>query len=130
MIENGQGIYIIDKYTDSVEYGIASEDDMYNPEIIKRIDVKYYVDRKGGKICNSYGTTHRKIVDIFDSYEEAYNKIDENYKKQLKRYDGMIKTIKDLLEFPLNNELCGEYADVAAIEVYKKKAKELLSVEL
>lgn len=64
--------------------------------------------------------TEKDAIDVFEkSREELINK----YKEE-------IKTVKDLIIFPLVHCLCGEYANYESIEAYKIRAKELLNIEI
>lgn len=99
---------------------------------VAKIHCFYGIDKDGRIISNENECT--KLVNtsmIFSSPTDAYtlrNKIKDNC---IKGYCQNIKTVKDLICFPLKHRLSGEeYTDDNAIEAYKIRAKELLGIEL
>lgn len=68
---------------------------------------------------------------IFSTHKEALDAANAAFNKEVEEYKSEIKTVKDLLKFPLNHCLDGdEYTDYAAIEAYKKRASELLNINI
>lgn len=68
---------------------------------------------------------------IFSTHKEALDAANAVFNKEVKKYKSEIKTVSDLIKFPLNHCLDGEeYTDYAAIEAYKKRASELLNINI
>lgn len=84
--------------------------------------------------CNDLhsGTFDVIIENIFESYEEAkeYNK--REFNKEVQRYSDTIRSVKDIVRFPLDHSICytDEECDERAREAYKRRTKELLNIEL
>ena len=120
-----QIVYVIDHWTNSVEKAevIGKEND------VLKIHFLSHIDRNGNETSVSYGDSARKIDDVWDSYEDAYSAIDKQYSEMVSLYIKKIKTVADLLKFPLEHCLCGEeYTILAAIEAYKRRCKELMNI--
>ena len=71
--------------------------------------------------------------------EDAYATADElrkanevKFEADVKNYMDSIKTLEDLIRFPMNNLVCGaeEYQNYEAREAYRRRAKELTGVDL
>ncbi len=66
---------------------------------------------------------------MFDTQEKAIAAEKARSDTQVKSYCKEIKTLEDLLKFPINHCFCGkEYTDFEALEAYKIKAKEIADV--
>lgn len=63
---------------------------------------------------------------IFPSYEQLVSYLDAQRKQQIETYCNSIKTLNDLLKFPLENCISNgeEYVDWIAREAYIKRAKD------
>lgn len=63
---------------------------------------------------------------IFPSYEQLVSYLDAQYKQQIETYYNSIKSLNDLLKFPLENCISNgeEYVDWIAREAYIKRAKD------
>ena len=84
--------------------------------------------------CNE---PHSGIFDViientFESYEEAKEYNEREFNKEVQRYSDTIRSVKDLVRFPLEYSVinAGEEYNRQAREAYKKKTKELLNIEL
>ena len=74
--------------------------------------------------CGTFVTTEDWI---FNTKEEAISAYEIIFKKEVKGYCEQIKTLDDLVKFPINNCLCDEGENDAALEAYEIKAKEILN---
>lgn len=63
---------------------------------------------------------------IFPTYEQLVSYLDAQRKQQIETYCNSIKTLNDLLKFPLENCISNgeEYVDWIAREAYIKRAKD------
>lgn len=81
--------------------------------------------------CETYGTRNYPIDKLYTSVDELKKAIKEKFANDVQALKNSIKTIEDLLIFPLLHCLCGEeYTEYEAIHAYKAKAKELLNIDL
>lgn len=81
--------------------------------------------------CETYGTRNYPIDKLYTSVDELEKAIKEKFANDVQALKDSIKTIEDLLIFPLLHCLCGEeYTEHEAIHAYKAKAKELLNIDL
>lgn len=104
------------------------------------VNFKYSVDKNGEQTTDfDYcGTSARflcpdeghKMYGIWHTAEEVYVLQDALIKSEEEKYRSEINSVKDLIEFPLKNSLCGEDMNYTAFKIYKEKAKELLNVDL
>lgn len=68
---------------------------------------------------------------IFDTRENAIAAHKTAFKLKVKAYCKQIKTLDDLVRFPIHNCINGdEYTDYPALEAYKIRAKELANVDI
>lgn len=68
---------------------------------------------------------------IFDTKKDAISAYKIAFETEVKSYCEQIRTLADLVRFPIDNCLCGEeYTDYPALEAYKIKAKEILNTTL
>lgn len=81
--------------------------------------------------CGTYGTRNYPIDKLYISVDETKKAIEEKFANDVQALKDSIKTIEDLLMFPLLHCLCGEeYTEYEAIHAYKAKVKELLNIDL
>lgn len=94
----------------------------------------YIVDRNGNKIADGIKGSSEVSIDygyLWANPEEAYNAIEKEINDLVENYKNEIKTIEDLVAFPLEHCFDGEeYTDYEAIKAYKIRAKELLNIDL
>lgn len=76
------------------------------------------------------GNSAAIATDLFKSKEAAIKEIERRKNKRREEISSKIHNVEDLLNIMFSSMYCGEYADYAKIEVVKRKAKELLGVEL
>lgn len=79
---------------------------------------------------DNYGTFGATEDCIFDTKENAISAHKTAFKIKVKSYCEQIRTLSDLVRFPIDNCLCGEDTDYAAFEAYTIKAKEILNTTL
>lgn len=88
------------------------------------------VDRDG-KIYSSFGHAGAAWDNVFLSAKDAYTARENKRVLNTQRHLDSIKTVEDLISFPLYHCLNGEeYTDYDAVTAYKGKAKELLDIEI
>lgn len=81
--------------------------------------------------CETFGTRYYPIDKLYISVDELQKNMKEEFAKNVSALKGSIKTVEDLVIFPLMHCLCGEeYTEHEAIHAYKAKAKELLNIDL
>lgn len=98
---------------------------------IVKIHCLHSVDRNGEITSDEYGEQMVNISKVFPSPVDAYALSDKIKDNCIKGYCQNIKTIEDLIHFPLKHCLNGEeYTDNNAVEAYKIRAKELLDIKL
>ena len=77
------------------------------------------------------GWTYNALEDyMFLTEKDAIDVFEKSREELINKYKEEIKTVKDLITFPLVHCLCGEYANYESIEAYKIRAKELLNIEI
>ena len=69
-------------------------------------------------------------TDLFKSKEETIKEIERRKNKKKEEISNQIHSLEDLLNVMFASMYCTEYVDYEKIEVVKRKAKELLGVEL
>jgi len=95
------------------------------------IKCKEFVDKQGNRISSSYGNMTVTINNIWKTVEEAFNEIEKRKLDEVSKYCDEIKTIEDLVLFPIRHCLNGEeYTNYEALKAYKKRAKELLNIDI
>ena len=127
----GDIVYFYEHWTDSIEKGKIESLNEFDG--VKTAEVKHIgiVDMDGATICKTYGTSTRKIEALYPSSTAAYEAYFKKNIENTNKYKDEIKTLKDLVVFPLYNCLNGEeYTDYDAKEAYKQRAKELLGIDL
>ncbi len=68
---------------------------------------------------------------IFDTRENAISAHEAAFKIKVESYCKQIKTLEDLVRFPVHNCINGdEYTDYSALEAYKIRAKEIADVDI
>lgn len=99
-----------------------------------KIHWDYIVDRNGNKIADGVIGSNEVSIDyryLWANPEEAYNAIEKEFNDLVEKHKNEIKTIEDLIAFPLEHCFDGEeYTDYEAIKAYKIRAKELLNIDL
>ena len=129
----GDKIFVSEHWSEYIYQATVVKVYAENDTLYARFIYDYIVDAAGNEIDSGiHGSTcSAKFDDIWFSAKEAYAEIAARKANNVKIYCDEIVTVKDLLEFPLKHCLDGEeYTDYDAIEAYKKRAKELLKIEI
>ena len=71
-------------------------------------------------------TWHPNIKQLYVSLEDAHDSITKCHNKKIREYKTQIKTIEDLLIFPLKNDMTDP--DIAT--AYKQRSKSLLHIDI
>ena len=125
----GDIVYYYEHWSDSIIKSEVTE--FSGNKQYAKIHCLSVVDIDGDDICKQYGCETRLISDLYSSHHEAYNTYFIKKNKCIKKYCDIIKTIEDLINFPLHHCICGEeYTNNEAKEAYKIRAKELLNIQV
>ena len=76
------------------------------------------------------GTCRPKAVtecDIFNTAEEAFKQAKMDFNKDADAVKNEIKTLEDLLKFPLSYTFCSDYR---ATNIYIEKVKEIIGIDI
>lgn len=126
----GGECYIIEAWTENIIKCIIEDKHSDENGFIYSVRQVCKVDRTGRKVEKSYGgkaDAYGKL--LYKSAEEAYNSCQQKHIDIQKEYLGQIKTVEDLIRFPLDHCFCGEeYTDWDAVSAYEQRAKELLGI--
>ena len=130
----GQIVFYYENWDDTVRKATISkicEHENGRPtESVKLSDIAT-VDYAGNYLCSICGTTHRHPADVYPTAKAAYEAAEKRNRNQVQGYCAMIRTVKELICFPLQHSLCGtEYTDQQAREAYIQRAKELLGIDM
>lgn len=81
---------------------------------------------------NNFDTFTATEECIFKTKEDAVKYYEETTNKYVKKYKDEIKTLEDLVKFPLSHRIYGggRYMDKGAREAYKIKAKEITGIDI
>lgn len=90
------------------------------------------VDYNGNEICPASGKSFVRREDLFFTLEEAVAFAKKKDEDTFRRYTEEIKTLKDLVEFPIRYSFNDEDGcqDGLIVDAYKKRAEELLGIQL
>lgn len=91
-----------------------------------RINCISHVDRDGKQIAKSYGEGGARFKDMFSTAKLAYEIVEKKENELIQKYCEEIKTLEDLINFPLSHCISGEeYTNWEARKAYELRAKEL-----
>lgn len=77
---------------------------------------------------DNYGTFGATEDCIFTTKEDAISEYYKAFENTVKSYCEQIKTLEDLVEFPIDNCINGEeYTNYPALEAYKIRSKEIIN---
>lgn len=76
------------------------------------------------------GISAAKETDLFKTKEEAIKEIERRKNERVEKISNGIHTVEDLLRMMFECMHCEEYTDWNKIEVAKRRAKDLLGIEL
>lgn len=123
----GDKAYTYENWTGLV-YEVEIEDIKEN---IYEIHFLSVVNRNGIEIEKGIGNSQRTEENLWENAQEVYKYLDDKSAKNVEKLLEQIKTVEDLVKFPLWHCLNGEeYTDYDAIKAYKIKTKELLNIDL
>ena len=125
-IENKTSVYYVNTDTLEIFKGIIVGINNCISDVEVKIQIKYNVatsEKNSDIICTNSNIVFAYLDDALDYKEKERQYI-------ISQYQHEIKTIEDLLKFPLNYQLNGDNYDECALEAYKQKAKELCNIEL
>lgn len=90
-------------------------------------DQKKHPGEKYAKLECTLGTCGALLKDIYPSIEVCREAVRKNFIDKVEKYKSEIKTVKDLIIFPLEHTVSSaeEYSDEAARRAYKERAEEL-----
>lgn len=126
----GQNVYVYESWSGNiikakVKGSRDPDTDIYNIDFIE------IVNRAGQTVDTFGGTSCREAKDIWNTAEEAFAELDRRSERITECYIKSIKTVEDLILFPLQHCICGgEYEDFEAEMAYKIRAKELLGIDV
>ena len=77
-----------------------------------------------------YGTYSDTTIfekDIFNTAEEAFNHAEIDYENEINTIKEEIKTLEDLLKFPLSYRFSSDYR---ATDIYREKVREITGIDI
>lgn len=101
------------------EVEIASE--------LKESNGVFYYETKGVTVP---GISMARESDLFYTEEEALAEINIRIENEVEKISSEVNSVEDLLKMMIDCMYCEEYTNWNKIEVARRKAKELLEVEL
>ena len=111
------------------ENDIVYVNSAYNvAEKCKIVDYPYSKDNKniyGVRSLEHGGTFGATPEQVFGTKEEALRTAKAVSCARIMLYKEHLNSIKDLLEFSVDNCLCGEYTDWDALQAFKERAKDI-----
>ena len=123
----GDTVYFIESWTTKVIRGKVTK--VYDNDV--SIHCECSVDPEGNFMSESYGTDRARFKNLYATAQEAFDEKNREHLEIMSKYSNEIKDVQSLLRFALEHCLIGEeYTDYEAREVYIKKAKELLNIDL
>ena len=117
----GDTVYFVNTWTNECHKGLVTE-------VVKQDD-EYYAKLND---LTTVGSTARPFSKLFRSEEECKISMSEEKESVIEEYSKEITSVRELLLFMYSHRvcLCEEYTDWEAREVCKRKAKELLGMNL
>jgi hypothetical protein len=98
-----------------------------------RLDGLFYVKPNGKDFEHErfYGSTVGKFEDIYITAKEAYDAQKNKSKLKIEEYCNEVKTIEDLLNFPIKHSFgVEEYTNYEAIAAYKIMCKKIANIDI
>jgi hypothetical protein len=126
-IEQGSVVYYAQTWTGFIVKAIVTEivdGGVYAKEL-------YTVDKEGNQVDRCVGSSGAAWDNLYATAAEAYDAQAAENKAAYDKYCSEIKSVEDLVRFPLEHCINGdEYTDWQAVNAYKIRAKELVGIEL
>lgn len=96
-------------------------------DILPMEDQKRYPGKKYAKLKCDIGTCGSLFEDLYPSFKACEEAVLKEFADDVAEYKAEIKTIRDLIIFPLKHTVsyAEEYSDNAARRAYKERAEEL-----
>lgn len=90
-------------------------------------DQKRHPGEKYAKLKCTVGTCGALLQNIYPLMEACQDAVQKKFIKEVEKYKAEIKTIRDLIVFPLEHTVSSaeEYSNDAARRAYKERAEEL-----
>lgn len=113
------------------DYGLLGKViDFFNDDVAK-INGVGYTDKDGNQTESFLGTFGVSTEDVFSSAADAYDAIRKKHDELVQKYCDEIKTVEDLVNFPLEHCLIGEeYTEYEAVDAYKIMVQKLLNISV
>lgn len=125
-IENETPVYYVNTDTLEIFKGIIVGMNNCISDVEVKIQIRYNVstsEKNYDIICTNSNVVFAYLVDALDYKENQRQYI-------ISQYQHEIKTVEDLLKFPLNYQLNGDNYNECALEAYKQMAKKICNIEL
>lgn len=131
MYEVGQKVYTYDERSREVVkaeiIGSFSLNQRQTPQMIHRLKYCYGSDKNGNFKTSLSGEYYVFEENIWRTAQDAYEEIKKRHEQDVKNFTEQIKTVSDLVLFPLQYPL---FINPEAEKAYKEKAKELIHIDL
>lgn len=125
-IEHETPVYYVNEDTLDILRGIIIGLNNFNFDVEVKIQIEYN-ESTGKKNCYIIDTISNAVFEYkVDALE--YRENQQQYK--ISQYCLEIKTVEDLLRFPLNHQINGNNCNGCAFKAYLQKAKELCDIKL
>lgn len=125
-IENETPVYYVNTDTLEIFKGIIVGINNCISDVEVKIQIRYNVstsEKNYDIICTNSNVVFAYLDDALDYKENQRQYI-------ISQYQHEIKTVEDLLKFPLNYQLNGDNYNECALEAYKQMAKKICNIEL
>ena len=123
----GDTVYRYEDWSKSIIKGSVKE--IYKDHVIVRDEST--VSEKGEEICHCPGEIYCWEDQLYTSADAVYEQQLKNQQDKINKYCNQIKTVEDLVEFPIDHCLIGEeYTDYEARQAYVNRTYELLGIKL
>ena len=125
-IENETPVYYVNTDTLEILRGTIIGINNFNSNVEVKIQIHHNVStcKKNSDIIYASSNV------VFEYLDDTCDYLENQRQYKTSQYRLEIKTIEDLLRFPLIHQVNGDIYDECALEAYKQKAKELCGVEL
>lgn len=126
-----QRIYYYVKTTNTIFE--AKIEDVHELIDVVKIKITGIVNKNGTIIPCNTETKYTKSNNLYETIKAAYDAKEKYDNRQTELYANSIKSIEDLLYFPITHNIAieaGENIDKNAQKVYCQKAKELLNIDI
>lgn len=129
----GNIVYVRDPFNNDILEATIMDEPYMNKDtktMVYKVHMSYIVNKQGRKIMTYGADSVREAKDIFATAIDVYNHIKNEETVRYNNFMDNIKTIKDLMEFPLLHSFGEGNEDISAVQAYKDKTKELLNIDI